>query len=105
MLRDHSGSSSRYSTPPLNSRTPSSGYPATPATPSEDKAMLRTSIRTARAQLDDVDGLAAPHSDIQIRLRQIIAENTVKEFLFILSTRFVQVYTSQVITDSSLSVL
>ncbi|KAE8744447.1 hypothetical protein FOCC_FOCC008922 [Frankliniella occidentalis] len=73
--RDHSGSSSRYSTPPLNSRTPSSGYPATPATPCEDRTILPSSLQGGCIQLDDVDGLAAPHSDVQIRLRQIIAEH------------------------------
>lgn len=73
--RDHSGSSSRYSTPPLNSRTPSGGYPATPATPCEERAALPSCLQSGQVLLDDVDGLAPPHSDVQIRLQQIMAEN------------------------------
>ncbi|KAJ1524366.1 hypothetical protein ONE63_010867 [Megalurothrips usitatus] len=73
--RDHSGSSSRYSTPPLNSRTPSGGYPATPATPCEERTIHNSSLRGGHVQLDDVDGLATPHNDVQIRLHQIIAEH------------------------------
>lgn len=81
--RDHSGSSSRYSTPPLNSRTPSGGYPATPATPCEERAALPSSLQGGQVLLDDVDGLAPPHSDVQIRLQQIVAENQVsQDYLF-----------------------
>lgn len=72
-----SGKTSRYSTPPLYSRTPSSGYPTTP---SDDRS------RYNAHRLDDVDGLAPVQNDIQSRLQQIIAEHKVKNVSSFVST-------------------
>ncbi|KAJ9581268.1 hypothetical protein L9F63_023540 [Diploptera punctata] len=71
-----SGKTSRYSTPPLYSRTPSSGYPATP---SDERAPRHHASGASGHRLDDLDGLAPLHDDVQLRLQQIIAEHRAKE--------------------------
>lgn len=69
-----SGKTSRYSTPPLYSRTPSSGYPTTP---SDERAPRHHSSGPTSYRPDDLDGLAPLHSDVQLRLQQIITEHKV----------------------------
>lgn len=69
-----SGKTSRYSTPPLYSRTPSSGYPATP---NDERAPRHHHSGVTGHRPDDLDGLAPLHSDVQLRLQQIIAEHRV----------------------------
>lgn len=69
-----SGKTSRYSTPPLYSRTPSSGYPATP---SDERAPRHHPSGVISHRPDDLDGLAPLHNDVQLRLQQIIAEHKV----------------------------
>jgi hypothetical protein len=69
-----SGKTSRYSTPPLYSRTPSSGYPATP---NDERAPQHHHSSVTTHRPDDLDGLAPLHSDVQLRLQQIIAEHQV----------------------------
>ncbi|XP_023704302.1 myotubularin-related protein 3 isoform X4 [Cryptotermes secundus] len=71
-----SGKTSRYSTPPLYSRTPSSGYPTTP---SDERAPRHHSSGPTSYRPDDLDGLAPLHSDVQLRLQQIITEHKAKE--------------------------
>ncbi|KDR18504.1 myotubularin-related protein 3-like isoform X3 [Zootermopsis nevadensis] len=71
-----SGKTSRYSTPPLYSRTPSSGYPATP---NDERAPRHHHSGVTSHRPDDLDGLAPLHSDVQLRLQQIIAEHRAKE--------------------------
>lgn len=74
------GRGSHYSTP-LHSRTPSSGYPATPC---DDRLLLDpVASRTTAAPLQqqqqfDVDGLACPVDAVQQRLHQMILENEAK---------------------------
>ncbi|KAG8233522.1 hypothetical protein J437_LFUL013646, partial [Ladona fulva] len=74
-----SGSTSRYSTPPFYSRTPSSGYPATP---DEDGGTVEAVVHPEgdlyEAPELDLDGLAPVRSDLQGRLRQIFMEFTNK---------------------------
>lgn len=74
-----SGSTSRYSTPPFYSRTPSSGYPATP---DEDGGTVEAVVPPEgdlyEAPELDLDGLAPVRSDLQGRLRQIFMEFTNK---------------------------
>nr|CAD7261707.1 unnamed protein product [Timema shepardi] len=66
-----SGKTSRYSTPPLYSQTPSSRYPATP----NDERTLAPRLIHAGSRLDDVDGLAPLQNDVQVRVQQIIADH------------------------------
>ncbi|KAL3199070.1 hypothetical protein MRX96_044039 [Rhipicephalus microplus] len=74
------GRGSHYSTP-LHSRTPSSGYPATPC---DDRLLLDpVASRTTAAPLQqqqqfDVDGLACPVDAVQQRLHQMVLENEAK---------------------------
>ncbi|XP_067014667.2 myotubularin-related protein 3 isoform X2 [Anabrus simplex] len=70
-----SGKTSRYSTPPLYSRTPSSGYPATPS----DERLPPPTRFQSHNRLDDLDGMQPLRSDVQMRLQQIIAEHRAKE--------------------------
>ncbi|XP_046386116.1 myotubularin-related protein 3 isoform X1 [Ischnura elegans] len=74
-----SGSTSRYSTPPFYSRTPSSGYPATP---DEDGGTVEAVVPPEGEFYEspelDLDGLAPVRSDLQGRLRQIFMEFTNK---------------------------
>nr|CAD7444179.1 unnamed protein product [Timema bartmani] len=70
-----SGKTSRYSTPPLYSQTPSSGYPATP----NDERTLAPRLIHVGSRLDDVDGLAPLQNDVQVRVQQIIADHRAKE--------------------------
>lgn len=82
-----SGKTSRYSTP-LYSRTPSSGYPATPS----DEKLLdrlpdcmgngvgRGSTAAILAQKMDLDGLAPIKNDVQNRVQQIFADFKVSVF-------------------------
>ncbi|PSN38099.1 Myotubularin-related protein 3 [Blattella germanica] len=71
-----SGKTSRYSTPPLYSRTPSSGYPATP---SDERAPRHHASGSSNHRPDDLDGMAPLHDDVQLRLQQIMAEHRAKE--------------------------
>ncbi|XP_069700991.1 phosphatidylinositol-3,5-bisphosphate 3-phosphatase MTMR3 isoform X2 [Periplaneta americana] len=71
-----SGKTSRYSTPPLYSRTPSSGYPATP---SDERAPRHHTSSITSQRPDDLDGLAPLHNEVQMRLQHIIAEHRAKE--------------------------
>ncbi|XP_018323498.1 myotubularin-related protein 4 isoform X3 [Agrilus planipennis] len=83
-----SGKSSRYSTPPVYSRTPSAnGWDATVAfaTPVgtgmqfvTGPSQCPTGTRTYSCKLGD-DGLVPLHSDVQDRLRQIMEEHRRKE--------------------------
>ncbi|KAH6933772.1 hypothetical protein HPB50_018251 [Hyalomma asiaticum] len=73
------GRGSHYSTP-LHSRTPSSGYPATPC---DDRLLLdpvasRTAAAPLQQQQFDVDGLACPVDAVQQRLHQMVLENEAK---------------------------
>ena len=67
-----SGRNSRYSTPPLYSRTPSSGYPATPIEPNMHHPRCRSGSL-------DIDGLQHCQDDVQTRVSQIIGEHKSKE--------------------------
>ncbi|KAK6620975.1 hypothetical protein RUM43_011278 [Polyplax serrata] len=67
-----SGRNSSYSTPPLFSRTPSSGYPATPIEPNMHHPRCRSGSL-------DIDGLQHCQDDIQTRVSQIIGEHKSKE--------------------------
>nr|CAD7201001.1 unnamed protein product [Timema douglasi] len=70
-----SGKTSRYSTPPLYSQTPSSRYPATPS----DERTLAPRLIHVGSRLDDVDGLAPLQNDVQVRVQQILADHRAKE--------------------------
>lgn len=69
-----SGKTSRYSTPPLYCRTPSSGYPTTPC---DERVPRHHSSGGSSYRPDDLDGLAPLHNDVQLRLQQIITEHKV----------------------------
>ena len=69
-----SGKTSRYSTPALYCRTPSSGYPTTPC---DERVPRHHSSGVAGYRPDDLDGLAPLHNDVQLRLQQIITEHKV----------------------------
>ncbi|GFG28834.1 hypothetical protein Cfor_03049 [Coptotermes formosanus] len=71
-----SGKTSRYSTPPLYCRTPSSGYPTTPC---DERMPRHHSSGGTGYRPDDLDGLAPLHNDVQLRLQQIITEHKAKE--------------------------
>jgi len=72
-----SGKTSRYSTPPLYCRTPSSGYPTTPC---DERVPRHHSSGGSSYRPDDLDGLAPLHNDVQLRLQQIITEHKVSEY-------------------------
>ncbi|XP_049792985.1 myotubularin-related protein 3 isoform X1 [Schistocerca nitens] len=82
-----SGKTSRYSTPPpcsSLSRTPSSGYPATPVdecrpAQSNTGTGISGTASGPGCRLDDVDGLAHVRNEVQTRLQQIIADHKAKE--------------------------
>lgn len=72
------GRGSHYSTP-LHSRTPSSGFPATPC---DDRLLLDPmASRTVAAPLQqqfDVDGMACPVDALQQRMHQMVLDNEAK---------------------------
>lgn len=67
--RSTSGKNSRYSTPPLYSRTPSYALAATPGASIGPNGRL------------DVDGLVPLRSDLQHRVMQLVEEHRVRRFL------------------------
>lgn len=92
-----SGKTSRYSTPPLYSRTPSSGYPTTP---SDERAPRHHASGGTSYRPDDLDGLAPLHNDVQMRLQQIIMEYKVSaaSYVYMLNMGKGRTHTEQVLT-------
>ncbi|XP_063219429.1 myotubularin-related protein 4 isoform X2 [Bacillus rossius redtenbacheri] len=65
-----SGKTSRYSTPPLYSYVPC---------PTDENISISNVQMACNANLDEIDGLTPLHNDVQMRVRQIIAEYKSKE--------------------------
>lgn len=86
-----SGKTSRYSTPPLYCRTPSSGYPTTPC---DERVPRHHSSGGSSYRPDDLDGLAPLHNDVQLRLQQIITEHKVSTSAHVTGIALYRVYST-----------